>query len=119
MRNDKNYEAHHRGPRELCTGGEWIYGRNPVAETLRAYARKRGHIQALLEGFVCDGLLKLHLHDDAAGEVYAEPQAVAEKARSKADEKHQHGYDVGETAFAYEIEITSGFYYGERHVIPR
>ena len=39
MRNDRNFEAHHRGPRELCTGGEWIYGRNPVIEALRAGRR--------------------------------------------------------------------------------
>lgn len=25
---------HHKGPRELVTGGEWIYGRNPVEEAL-------------------------------------------------------------------------------------
>ena len=29
----------HRGPRELCTGGEWIYGRNPVVEVLQAERR--------------------------------------------------------------------------------
>ena len=34
MRNEK-----HKGPRELCTGGEWIYGRNPVIEALRAGRR--------------------------------------------------------------------------------
>lgn len=28
-----------KGPRELCTGGEWIYGRNPVVECLRAGRR--------------------------------------------------------------------------------
>ncbi len=28
-----------RGPRELCTGGEWIYGRNPVVEALQAGRR--------------------------------------------------------------------------------
>ena len=33
-----NYQntRHHKGPRELVTGGEWIYGRNPVIEALRA-----------------------------------------------------------------------------------
>jgi len=30
---------HRRGPREQVTGGEWIYGRNPVYETLRAGRR--------------------------------------------------------------------------------
>ena len=35
MRNDK-----HMGPREMCTGGEWIYGRNPVVEALQAERRK-------------------------------------------------------------------------------
>lgn len=30
---------HRRGPRELMTGGEWIYGRNPVYEALRAGRR--------------------------------------------------------------------------------
>lgn len=34
MRNER-----HKGPRELCTGGEWIYGRNPVVEALRAGRR--------------------------------------------------------------------------------
>ena len=34
-RNDKQ----HRGPRELVTGGEWIYGRNPVEEALAAGRR--------------------------------------------------------------------------------
>ncbi|MGN0848035.1 MAG: 23S rRNA (guanosine(2251)-2'-O)-methyltransferase RlmB [Kiritimatiellia bacterium] len=34
MRNEK-----HKGPRELCAGGEWIYGRNPVIEALRAGRR--------------------------------------------------------------------------------
>lgn len=28
-----------RGPRELCAGGEWLYGRQPVIETLRAGRR--------------------------------------------------------------------------------
>ena len=32
-------EGHRKGPREMCTGGEWIYGRNPVVETLRAGRR--------------------------------------------------------------------------------
>ena len=29
-----NYQntRHHKGPREMVTGGEWIYGRNPVEE---------------------------------------------------------------------------------------
>ncbi|MGN0852741.1 MAG: 23S rRNA (guanosine(2251)-2'-O)-methyltransferase RlmB [Kiritimatiellia bacterium] len=31
--------GHHKGPRELCTGGEWIYGRNPVIEVLQAERR--------------------------------------------------------------------------------
>ncbi len=39
MRNDRDFENRSRGPRELCTGGEWIYGRNPVAEALRAGRR--------------------------------------------------------------------------------
>ena len=25
---------HRKGPRELCTGGEWIYGRNPAVEVM-------------------------------------------------------------------------------------
>ena len=29
----------HRGPRELCTGGEWIYGRNPVVEVFQSERR--------------------------------------------------------------------------------
>lgn len=36
-----NYQntRHHKGPRELLTGGEWIYGRNPVEEALAAGRR--------------------------------------------------------------------------------
>lgn len=36
-----NYQntRHHKGPRELVTGGEWIYGRNPVEEVLSAGRR--------------------------------------------------------------------------------
>jgi len=30
---------HRKGPRELCTGGEWIYGRNPATEVVRAGRR--------------------------------------------------------------------------------
>ena len=35
----KNKDEHRKGPREMCTGGEWIYGRNPVIEALRAGRR--------------------------------------------------------------------------------
>ena len=38
MGNDRN-RRHHKGPRELVTGGEWIYGRNPVEEALAAGRR--------------------------------------------------------------------------------
>lgn len=31
---------HKKGPRELCSGGEWIYGRQPVIEALQAQRRK-------------------------------------------------------------------------------
>lgn len=36
-----NYQntRHRKGPRELVTGGEWIYGRNPVEEALAANRR--------------------------------------------------------------------------------
>jgi len=36
-----NYQntRHHKGPREMVTGGEWIYGRNPVEEVLAAGRR--------------------------------------------------------------------------------
>ena len=36
-----NYQntRHHKGPREMVTGGEWIYGRNPVEEALAAGRR--------------------------------------------------------------------------------
>lgn len=36
-----NYQntRHHKGPRELVTGGEWLYGRNPVEEALAANRR--------------------------------------------------------------------------------
>ena len=35
---------HHRGPREMVTGGEWIYGRNPVEEALAAGRRTASEI---------------------------------------------------------------------------
>ena len=35
---------HHKGPRELVTGGEWIYGRNPVEEALAAARRTASEI---------------------------------------------------------------------------
>lgn len=36
-----NYQntRHRKGPRELVSGGEWLYGRNPVIEVLRAGRR--------------------------------------------------------------------------------
>lgn len=36
-----NYQntRHHKGPREMVTGGEWLYGRNPVEEALAAGRR--------------------------------------------------------------------------------
>ena len=34
-----NERQHRKGPRELVTGGEWIYGRNPVEEALAAGRR--------------------------------------------------------------------------------
>ena len=41
-----NYQntRHHKGPRELVTGGEWIYGRNPVEEALAAARRTASEI---------------------------------------------------------------------------
>ena len=35
---------HHKGPRELVTGGEWIYGRTPVEEALAAGRRTASEI---------------------------------------------------------------------------
>lgn len=35
---------HNKGPRELVTGGEWIYGRNPVEEALAAGRRTASEI---------------------------------------------------------------------------
>ncbi len=32
-------DFHRKGPREQCSGGDWIYGRNPVVECLRAGRR--------------------------------------------------------------------------------
>ncbi|MGN0853967.1 MAG: 23S rRNA (guanosine(2251)-2'-O)-methyltransferase RlmB [Kiritimatiellia bacterium] len=41
-----NYQntRHHKGPREMVTGGEWLYGRNPVEESLAAGRRTCGEI---------------------------------------------------------------------------
>lgn len=35
---------HHKGPREMVTGGEWLYGRNPVEESLAAGRRTASEI---------------------------------------------------------------------------
>ena len=35
---------HHKGPREMVTGGEWLYGRNPVEEALAAGRRTASEI---------------------------------------------------------------------------
>ena len=43
MNGDRN-ERRHRGPREMVTGGEWIYGRNPVEEALAAGRRTASEI---------------------------------------------------------------------------
>ena len=39
MGNYQNTRHHKKGPRELTAGGEWLYGRNPVIEALRAGRR--------------------------------------------------------------------------------
>jgi len=39
MNRDRRFGEHRRGPREQAGGGEWIFGRNPVYETLRAGRR--------------------------------------------------------------------------------
>ncbi|MBR1870349.1 MAG: 23S rRNA (guanosine(2251)-2'-O)-methyltransferase RlmB [Kiritimatiellae bacterium] len=36
----RNHNQHKKGPRELVTGGEWIYGRKPVLEVFRAGRRQ-------------------------------------------------------------------------------
>ncbi|MCR5750652.1 MAG: 23S rRNA (guanosine(2251)-2'-O)-methyltransferase RlmB [Kiritimatiellae bacterium] len=43
MSSDRNGHRH-RGPREMVTGGEWIYGRNPVEEALAAGRRTASEI---------------------------------------------------------------------------
>ncbi len=40
MKRDERFHDRRRGPREQVTGGEWIYGRNPVYEALRAGRRE-------------------------------------------------------------------------------
>ena len=49
----KNKHDHKMGPREMCTGGEWIYGRNPVIESLRAGRRTFSEI--ILPMLLCSG----------------------------------------------------------------
>ena len=41
-----NYQItrHRKGPREMVTGGEWVYGRNPVEEALAAGRRTASEI---------------------------------------------------------------------------
>ena len=36
--------SHHRGPREMVSGGEWLFGRNPVEEALAAGRRTASEI---------------------------------------------------------------------------
>lgn len=36
--------THHRGPREMVSGGEWLFGRNPVEEALAAGRRTASEI---------------------------------------------------------------------------
>lgn len=43
MSQERNAQRH-RGPREMVTGGEWIYGRNPVEEALAAGRRTASEI---------------------------------------------------------------------------
>jgi 23S rRNA (guanosine2251-2'-O)-methyltransferase len=44
MGNYQNTRHHAKGPREMLTGGEWIYGRNPVEEALAAGRRTASEI---------------------------------------------------------------------------
>ena len=44
MGNYQNARHHAKGPREMLTGGEWIYGRNPVEEALAAGRRTANEI---------------------------------------------------------------------------
>ena len=44
MGNYQNARHHAKGPREMLTGGEWIYGRNPVEEALAAGRRTASEI---------------------------------------------------------------------------
>ena len=37
-------QPHHRGPREMVSGGEWLFGRNPVEEALAAGRRTASEI---------------------------------------------------------------------------
>lgn len=37
-------QPHHRGPREIVSGGEWLFGRNPVEEALAAGRRTASEI---------------------------------------------------------------------------
>lgn len=42
--NERRNGNHRKGPREMVTGGEWIYGRNPVEECLAAGRREASEI---------------------------------------------------------------------------
>ncbi len=42
--NNAQAHRHVKGPRELLTGGEWIYGRNPVEEALAAGRRTASEV---------------------------------------------------------------------------
>ena len=60
-----NYQntRHRKGPRELMTGGEWIYGRNPVEEALAAGRRTASEI--VLPGAFADDDQLRRIRDEA------------------------------------------------------
>ena len=76
-----------------------------LAETLGGYAGQGRDIQAFLERLVIDGLVELHLDNDAAREVDAHLEAVAPQRRGQTGQQQNDGNAVGPMPPADKIYI--------------
>lgn len=87
-----NYQntRHRKGPRELMTGGEWIYGRNPVEEALAAGRRTASEI--VLPGSFADDDDQLRRIRD---EAHARRLVVRTMERDQLDRITRFGHHQG------------------------
>lgn len=76
-----NQDNKRKGPRELCTGGEWIYGRKPVYECLSAARRTFNEV-----------ILPPHDKDEA--DDIAEIRAYAQQHRIVVRTEDRHRLDA-------------------------